>query len=101
MKSNNRSGEEHIAQAVEAFLRHVGGTATIAQIRRALPQHAALTRRDRAPSTTRSGEELWEQQVRNIVCHRDSEGNFVKEGRIRWSPGRLSLPGYGQRDLFS
>jgi hypothetical protein len=101
MNTHNRSREEQIAQAVETFLRHVGGTATIAQIRRALPQHAALTPRDRASSTTRPGEELWEQQVRNIVCHRDSEGNFVKEGRIRWSPGRLSLPGYGQGDLFN
>lgn len=101
MKLNNRSREEQIAQAVEAFLRRVGGTATIAQIRRALPQHAALTPRDRAPSNTRPGEELWEQQVRNIVCHRDSDGNFIKEGRIRWSPGRLSLPGWEQGDLFN
>jgi len=101
MKSNYRSREEHIARAVEAFLRQVGGSATISQIRRSLPQHAALTPQDRRQSTTRPGEELWEQQVRNIVCHRDSEGNFVKEGRIRWSPGRLSLPGYGQGDLFN
>jgi hypothetical protein len=101
MNTNHRSREEHIALAVETFLRCVGGSATISQIRRSLPRHAALTPLDRRPSTTRQGEELWEQQVRNIVCHRDSEGNFVKEGRIRWSPGRLSLPGYGQPDLFN
>lgn len=101
MNTNHRSREEHIARAVEEFLRRVGGSATISQIRRSLPQHAALTPQDRRPSTTRPGEELWEQQVRNIVCHRDSEGNFVKEGRIRWSPGRLSLPSYGQRELFN
>ena len=100
MNTHNRSREEQIAQAVETFLRRVGGTATIAQIRRALPQHAALTPHDRARSNTRPGEELWEQQVRNIVCHRNSEGNFIKEGRICWSPGRLSLPRHGQGDLF-
>lgn len=101
MNTNNRSREDHIARAVEDFLQRVGGTATISQIRRALPKHAALTPHDRRVSKTRPGEELWEQQVRNIVCHRDSEGNFVKEGRIRWSPGRLSLPSYGQGELFS
>jgi hypothetical protein len=101
MKNQDRSREDHIAEAVEAYLKRAGGTATIRQIRRDLPKHASLTLQDRTPSPTRPGEELWEQQVRNIVCHRDSEGNFVKKGRIRWSPGRLSLPGYGQGDLFN
>lgn len=100
MGINTRSRELQIALAVEDFLRRSGGSATISQIRRALPQHVALTPQDRALSTTRPGEELWEQQVRNIVCHRDCDGNLVKDGRIRWSPGRLSLPGYGQGELF-
>lgn len=100
MTNSNRVTEEAVAAATERYLYDAGGTATIGQIRRALPHYISLGANDRQLSTTRPGEELWEQQVRNLVCHRDVDGNPVKAGRIRYSPRRLSLSAKVQPDLF-
>ena len=100
MTYSNRTSEDEIALATERYLRDAGGSATIGQIRRALPQYIELGANDRQPSTTRPGEELWEQQVRNLVCHRDSEGNPVNSGRLRYTPRRLTLRESPQLELF-
>jgi hypothetical protein len=95
-----RKREAEIAQAVSVYLYEAGGIATIAQIRRALPHYLELNDNDRCPSLTRSGEEVWEQQVRNIVCHRDSDGNPIKNGEFIYSPRRLRLADGPQGELF-
>ena len=95
-----RISEEEVAAATERYLRDAGGSATIGQIRRALPHYIDLGANDRQASTTRPGEELWEQQVRNLVCHRDVDGNPVKSGRLRYSPRCLSLTLSIQLDFF-
>ena len=100
MNRFNRIDEGEVATATERYLMDAGGTATIRQIRRALPAYLHLSTLDRQKSVTRPGEQLWEQQVRNLVCHRDCEGNPVKVGRLRYSPRRLSLTEGPQRDLF-
>lgn len=100
MSQTIRKREAEIAQAVSTYLHDVGGIATIAQIRRALPHYLELNDNDRCPSLTRSGEEVWEQQVRNIVCHRDCDGNPIKLGELIYSPRRLALANGPQGDLF-
>ena len=100
MNSSNRIDEGEVAAATERYLMDAGGSATIRQIRRALPAYLQLSTLDCQQSVTRPSEQLWEQQVRNLVCHRDSEGNPVKVGRLRYSPRRLSLTKGPQRDLF-
>ena len=95
-----RNRESEIADAVANYLEDAGGVATIAQIRRALPFYVELTDADRQPSFSRPGEEIWEQQVRNIVCHRFSEGNAVKGGVLAYLPRRLILPNGPQGELF-
>ena len=100
MTNSNRISEEEVAVATEEYLRDAGGTATIGQIRRALPHYIALGSNDRQQSHTRPGEELWEQQVRNLVCHRDVDGNPVNAGRLRYTPRRLSLTVSPQGELF-
>lgn len=100
MTNPDRISEEEVATATERYLRDAGGSATIGQIRRALPHYIDLGANDRRPSPTRPGEELWEQQVRNLVCHRDIDGNPVKSGRFRYSPRRLALKHSVQLDLF-
>lgn len=100
MMQANRVNEASVAIAVKAYLENAGGSATISQIRKALPLFLPLSPADRAPSLTRPGEQMWEQQVRNIVCHRDSEGNPVNSGKFRYSPRRLSLKNSPQLDLF-
>jgi hypothetical protein len=47
---------------------------------------------DLAPSLTRTGEAIWEQQVRNITSHKKSPGNAIYEGRLVAVPGGLALP---------
>jgi hypothetical protein len=100
MATENRLNEAEISTAVEAYLFEAGGTASIRQIRRALPHLINLTPEDRTKSKTRSREEIWEQQVRNIVCHRDCEGNPVNTGKIVWTPGKLTLAKGPQGSLF-
>lgn len=95
-----RTREEQIAEAVDRYLYAAGGSATIGQIRRALPYYIELTSADRAPSSTRPGEQIWEQQVRNIVCHRNCAGNLVNEGHFIYSPRKLKLSNGPQRELF-
>jgi len=88
-----RVSENEVAQAVVAYLKgQPGRTATIYQIKKALPNFLTLSNDDRELSGTRPNEEMWEQQVRNIVSHRNSPGNAVYEGDLVYSPRRLSLP---------
>lgn len=100
MSNVSRTRESDFYDAVEAVLIDAGGSATISYVRRKLRRYLNLTRADREPSPTRPGEELWEQQVRNIVCHRDCDGNPIKLGRFLYSRSRLSLPRSNQLDLF-
>lgn len=99
MKSE-RIDEAAIAAAIEAYLRDAGGCAKIADIRKALPQYITLSPQDSAPSPTRPREQLWEQQVRNIVCHRNTQGNPINSGRLKWAQGALFLTNSPQGDLF-
>jgi hypothetical protein len=100
MTTNSPNDEARIASAVERYLFDAGGEATIAEIRRAIPFYTKLTKQDRRPSRTRPGEEMWEQVVRNIVCHRTSQGNAVNAGKLKYKPRRLALPNGPQGNLF-
>lgn len=100
MCAMSRANEIEVTVAVETYLFDAGGEATIGQIRRAFPHYFSLTGEDRNASLTRPGEEIWEQQIRNIVCHRDSEGNAIKSGRIIYAPGRLILADSPQGKLL-
>jgi hypothetical protein len=91
--------EAEIANAVENYLFDVGGKASIAQIRRNLPFYITLTDADRIPSATRPREQMWEQQVRNIVCHRDIVGNAINSGKLNYTPRHLSLANGPQGQL--
>lgn len=96
----SRSREDQIAAAVTKYLFDAGGQATIAQIRKALPHYLPLSADDRRPSPTRNGEQIWEQQVRNIVSHRDAQGNAIQCGMLARKPGRLILPKGPQLELY-
>lgn len=100
MHNPSRIHEADLYDAVEAVLVEVGGSATISYVRRKIPKYVKLSACDCAPSPTRPGEQLWEQQVRNIVCHRDCNGNPIKEGRFRYSKRRLTLAKLSQGELF-
>ena len=100
MPNLSRTSEPEFFDAVESILVDAGGSASVTYVRRKIPSYMLLSAADRQPSPTRPGEQLWEQQVRNIVCHRDCDGNPIKLGRFRYSKRRLFLANLPQGDLF-
>jgi hypothetical protein len=91
-----RVSEADVAKAVVRYLEErLENSATNYQIKKALPGYLNLSDADRVQSDTRPREELWEQQVRNIVSHRTIPGNFIHEGRLQYTPRRLTLTAAG------
>jgi len=83
MMKRYKTTESEISEAVLRILRDIpGGEASQAEIRRVLPQYLKLSAADREQSDTRENEEVWGQQVRNIVCHKSAAGNYICEGYL-------------------
>ena len=96
----SRHGRLTESQVADAVMRVLGtlrdGEASVGLLKRELPNHIELSDADRTPSVTRPGEELWEQQVRNLVSHRKSPGNAVHDGLLAYRPGRLAITEAGR-----
>lgn len=79
--------ENEIAFAVlQIAARQQNGIATFDQIRREMPSLVRLSTADTQPSPTRPNEQMWEQRVRNIKSHDQSEGNYIFEGYLEHVP---------------
>ena len=77
----DRVTEAEVGRAVLWILTSMpGGVATVAELILELPDALELSEADRAPSETRPGEEMWEQQVRNLVSRRFTAGNIICDG---------------------
>lgn len=86
--------EEVAAAAEEALIASAHGRLTIKELIQEIPAYLKLSAEDLAPSPTRPGEALWEQQVRNITSHKASPGNAIHDGRLVAIPGGLAIPGH-------
>lgn len=64
----------------------------IAELVAEIPHRITLSAEDLAPSPTRPGEAIWEQQVRNITSHKASPGNFIHDGKLVTVRGGFRLP---------
>ena len=64
-----------------------GGYVTLAELRDEIPHYIQLTPGDLEYSTTRPGECLWEQLLRNIQSHHKSPNNFICLGYLEHIPG--------------
>lgn len=100
----NKSGrisEAEVALATMQFLRsQPGHEASIDEIVSALPGYLMLGADDQAQSATRPNEQMWEQQVRNIVSHKAASGNAIHDGYLEHvPPGRLRLTSAGETHL--
>jgi hypothetical protein len=88
----SRITEGEIADLVEAILAdRPNGEAAIAELIDEIPNRVRLSAEDLAPSQTRNGEAIWEQQVRNITSHKNSPGNAIYDGRLVSISGGLRL----------
>ena len=87
-----RITEGEIATIVVEILKEMAGNqATIAELVAEIPHRVTLSSDDLAPSFTRPGEAMWEQQVRNITSHKASPGNAIHDGWLISIPGGLKL----------
>lgn len=87
-----RITETEIADVVADILAdRPSGEATIAELVDEIPNRVHLSAEDLAPSPTRNGEAIWEQQVRNITSHKASPGNAIHDGKLISIPGGLKL----------
>lgn len=93
MAALNRTSEARIGEAVLRILAmSPNGEATISNLRRRIPHFLNLTDLDRQLSETRTGEEVWEQLVRNLVSHYETKGNIIREGwAVQCNRGRLRI----------
>lgn len=64
------------------------GIATFRELKKKIPQYLPLSIHDKIKSKTRPGEEMWEQQIRNIKSHSKSDGNFIATGLLQHVPGQ-------------
>lgn len=93
-----KTSETELGLAAMRFLAtRPAGQATMRTIIKRLPSFIALTAEDREPSGVRRGEQMWEQRVRNLKSHDNTEGNILAEGLVeRPTRGnyRLTEAGY-------
>jgi len=93
---DGRTTENEIAEEILRYLvKKPGGEASMAEINRHLTYRFPFTQADKEPSPSRGNEVVWEQQVRNIVSHRDAEGNYIREGFLEARPGGLAITDAG------
>ena len=73
------------------------GEATVEVLKSELPKHIELSDEDRAASPTRTNEEVWEQQVRNLKSHEKTAGNIFHDGLVEVaSKGVWRITGAGR-----
>lgn len=58
------------------------GLCTFIRARAELPNLVKFDSADLSPSSTRAGEPMWHQLIRNIRSHHDAEGNFIERGLL-------------------
>jgi hypothetical protein len=95
-----RVTEAEIGEAVLAICSNTPtGECPIADLVAELPNYVTLSAEDRIQSTTRPNEEMWEQQVRNLISHRTAAGNIICEGYAEYTGNAIRITDAGRRHL--
>jgi hypothetical protein len=80
--------ETEIAVAVmRVAANQANGVATFPRAKREIPNLINLSRQNLAGSTTRNGEPMWHQLLRNIKSHYRDDTNFIYLGYLQHVPG--------------
>lgn len=84
--------ENELAAIVVDILRgEPGQQASYARLIHEIPSRTTLLTDDLIASSTRPGEHMWEQRVRNITSHKNSADNYIARGILREIEGGLAL----------
>jgi hypothetical protein len=82
-----KDAEERVAAGVlKIAAAHPKGLATFNRCRSDIPSLVRLTAGDLAPSSTRPGEPMWHQIVRNIKSHDSEDSNYIARGYLEHVP---------------
>lgn len=103
--SQGRTRENEFAELILQILQEKpSGEASFSELIEEIRHRMALTEEDKKPSETRPGEQIWEQRVRNITSHKDSQKNYIYEGYLEPVPDGLRITELGkdkpQGELF-
>lgn len=78
-----RITEDEVAEVVLRILAaRPSGRATVKILKQEVPKYLTLSADDCVDSETRTNEEIWEQQVRNLKCHKKTVGNIFQRGAV-------------------
>ncbi len=78
-----RITEVEVGHAVLQILAsRSNGRATVRVLKSEIPNYLTLSAEDQAGSDTRTNEEIWEQQVRNLKSHKNTDGNIFQSGYV-------------------
>lgn len=58
------------------------GRATVRVLKDKIPSYLTLSAEDQIGFDTRTNEEIWEQQVRNLKSHKNTDGNIFHSGFV-------------------
>lgn len=84
-----RVTEDDVALVVlQIAANQANGICTFYRARAEVPQFLKLSAGDLAPSSTRNGEPMWHQIIRNIQSHHGVDGNYINLGYLRHVPKR-------------
>lgn len=78
---------------------HPYGRASHGSLRKEIIKNVTLTPEDLAPSTTRPGEQMWQQIVRNITSHHKTPGNYVHDGYLKRVFRGLAITDSGRKKI--
>jgi len=82
-----KDAEERISRGVlRIAVSNAKGIATFRRCRLEIPNVVNLTAADLAPSSTRPGEPMWHQIVRNIKSHDGDDNNYIAMGYLEHIP---------------
>jgi len=78
-----RITEAEVGHAVLQILAaRPNGRATVKVLKNEVLKYLTLSAEDRIDSETRTNEEIWEQQVRNLKSHKKVDGNIFHSGYV-------------------
>jgi hypothetical protein len=95
-----RVTESEIGEAVLAICANTAtGECSIADLKAEIPNYIDLSAEDRVQSTTRPNEEMWEQQVRNLISHRTTPGNIICDGYAEYTGNAIRITNSGRQHI--